>query len=203
VPRSALWSYTHFVHSNEYTPQDAMAVRRAIEDCDLSRAIEIHRQIFPPLKMAFMHDTDEGDLRECLETPLPLFSFCSEAELRELRIRIAWALCLCMNPLEKALTSGMGFEWPHSMSLKATAQNFFKAIATYRNISQWKRSGKVEAVKIISSADGPCQSCKAAAREYTLDELPELPLHACENLHTVGCRCGVVATKIMGLSRRW
>lgn len=177
-------------------------IRRALESGDLRLAIRMHRELFPPRPAAFMHDTDEGDLREYLETPLPVFSFLSAAELRELRLRMALAV-LTQTKIDYALDPGPGFPWPYAMSPKAAAQNFFKSTAIYRNVSGWLKSGLVQTVKILNSADGPCSECKAAAIEYAIRELPRLPLHNCQNLNTVGCRCSVVASKITGLSQKW
>jgi hypothetical protein len=181
----------------KYTPEDALAIRRAIQSGDLHHAIRLHRAIFPPFQMAYMHDTDESDLQEYLQTPLPVFSFCADEELRELRLRMAIAICLRTRP-ESALAPDAAFPWPYPMSLKAAAQNFFQSIAIHRNASAWLKNGHVVTARILNSADGPCSVCSAAAKEYTLRELPQLPLHNCENINTVGCRCSVVATKITG-----
>jgi hypothetical protein len=185
---------------NSYTSEDALAIRRTLESGDLHRAIQVHRMLFPPHPMPYMHELDESDLRDYLETPLPIFSFCSNEELRELRLRMAMAVCL---GIEKAIVPDAQFPWSHPMSAKAVAQNFFKATAIHRNVSTWMKSGLVERVKILNSFDGPCQACLEAAHEYTLSDLPQIPLHNCENINTIGCRCGVVATKITGLSRTW
>lgn len=187
---------------SRYTSAPALLLRRALEDGDLALAIRITRSIFPRGHLAYMHETDEGDLRDYLETPLPVFSFCSEAELRELRLRMAIAICLCIR-IERALEPDDAFPWLYPMSPKAAAQNFVKAIAIHRNVRVWLKNGLVHAAKILNSADGPCTACKAAAREYAIHELPQLPLHNCENLNTVGCRCSLAATKIVGLSQKW
>jgi hypothetical protein len=149
-----------------------------------------------------MHETDEGDLRECLETPLSIFSFCSDEELRELRLCMATAICLRIRPGHALLTDPV-LKWSYPMSHKATAQNFFKAIAIHRNVSAWLKHGLVPKAKILNSADGPCRECASAAREYAIQDLPQLPLHSCENLNTVGCRCSVVASEVKGLSQSW
>ena len=171
-----------------YTAIDACAIRSAIEGGDLRRAIQLHRAIFPSAELKMIRDTDEGDLQECLQTPLPVFSFCSDEELREVRLRMATAICLRISA-ERAFIPDSSLAWPHEMSPEAVAQNFFKAIATFRNVSSWCRSGVVKTVKIINSSDGPCDACLEAAHEYELAQLPGLPLHNCENLNTFGCRC--------------
>lgn len=183
----------------KYTPEDVLAIRRAIQSGDLRRAIQLHRAIFPPSQMAYMHNTDEGDLQECLQTPLPIFSFCADRDLHELRLRMATAICLCIRS-EHALAPDAAFPWTYPMSPKAAAQNFFQSIAIHRNVSQWLKGGNVETARISNSADGPCSVCRAVAQEYTVRELPQLPLHNCENINTVGCRCVVIAKKIKGLS---
>jgi hypothetical protein len=180
----------------------ALDIRHAIESGDLTRAIQIQRLLFPPDPRPLMHETDEGDLREYLETPLPVFCFCSDSDLRELRVRMAVAICL-RTRVERALEPDPSFPWPYRMSPKAAAQNFAKTVAIHRNVSGWLKSGLVQAAKILSSADGPCSACETAAREYAIHDLPQLPLHNCGNLNTVGCRCSVVATKILGLSQKW
>jgi hypothetical protein len=152
--------------------------------------------------MGMMHETDEGDLREYFETPLPIFYFCTKEELRELRLRMATAVLVRIR-IDYALSPDPSFPWPYAMSPKAAAQNFFKSTAIHRNISAWLRSGLVKTVKILNSNDGPCSVCKAAAHEYAVGQLPQLPLHNCENINTVGCRCSVVATNIAGLSEGW
>jgi hypothetical protein len=156
--------------------------------------------LFPLDTKPFIHETDERDLREYLETPLPVFSFCTSAELREVRIRMALAVSLGIY-VDHALHPDPSFPWPYPMSPKATEQNFFQSTAIHRNVSQWLKSGQVQAAKILNSADGPCAPCKEAAREYDIHDLPQRPIHNCENLNLVGCRCGAVATKINGLSQ--
>ena len=180
---------------------NSQSIRDAIESGDLSEAIRLHRVLFPPDPVPLIHETDESDLRECLETPLPIFFFCSADELRELRIRMASAVCL-RTPLDKALSPDAAFPWSYSMSPKAVAQNFFNATATYRNVSAWLKSRIVQAVKIANSNDGPCSICEAAAKEYVIGNVPSLPLHDCENLNSVGCRCGLVTTKLVEPSKK-
>jgi hypothetical protein len=191
------------VAPNRYSPAEALAIRHAVESGDLSSAIQLHRALFPPVNLPFMRNTDESDLRNYLEAPLPIFAFCSETELRELRLRMAVAVCLGNFPIEKAFVPDVSFPWPHLMSPGAVAQNFFKATTIHRSVTDWRNSGCVEAVKILNSSDDPCQSCIEAAVEYSLSDLPLLPLHTCENVDTIGCRCSIVATKITGLSRKW
>jgi hypothetical protein len=172
----------------KYTAEDPQAIRRAIQANDLKGAIRLHSAIFPPTGSRVIHETDEGDLRDCLYTPLPVFSFCSDEELRELRLRMATAICLCIR-VDRAIIPDAALPWPHRMSPKAAAQNFFKAVATHRNVSDWLRKGIVQTAKILNSNDGPCSVCLEAAHEYEILELPSLPLHNCKNLNTIGCRC--------------
>ncbi|MGA3262441.1 MAG: hypothetical protein ABSC47_00165 [Terracidiphilus sp.] len=172
----------------KYTTEDAQAIRRAIQAGDLHRAIQLHRAIFPPADSKVIHETDEGDLQDFLYTPLPVFSFCSDEELRELRLRMATAICLCIRA-DRAIIPDAVLPWPHRMSPKAAAQNFFNAIATHRNVSYWLRKGLVQTAKILNSIDGPCSACLEAAQEYDILQLPSLPLHNCKNLNTIGCRC--------------
>jgi len=187
---------------HDYTKDDALSIRHAIQTGDLALAIQLHRVISPTVQMAHMHETDERDLREFLETPLPIFSFCSDEELRELRLCMATSICLHIRP-ENALLTETSLTWRHPMSHKAAAQNFFKTVAIHRTVSAWLKHGLVRTAKILNSADSPYRECEAAAREYAIQELPQLPLHGCENLNTVGCRCSVVASKINGLSQSW
>jgi len=186
----------------KYEPASATALRRAIEAGDLHGAIQIQRSLFPPSPRSYMHEIDEGDLRDYLETPLPVFSFCSDAELRELRVRMSVAICLRIR-IEHALEPDDSFHWQHPMSPRAAAQNFVKAAATHRNVAQWLKSGLVRRARILNSNDGPCLACRSAAREYAIHDLPQLPIHNCEHLNTVGCRCSVVAAEILGLSQKW
>jgi hypothetical protein len=51
----------------------ASEVRRIIQAGNLAGAIEIHRQLYPPMGKGHLHETDTSDLRECLTTPLPIF----------------------------------------------------------------------------------------------------------------------------------
>lgn len=187
---------------HKFTTEAAQSIRRAIETGELHRAIELHCRIFPPARVTHIHDTDENDLREFLHTPLPIFSFCTDEELRELRLRLATAICLGARP-ESALMPDAGFSWDHPMSLKAAAQNFFNAIGAHRNISGWLKSGLVETARILNSSDGPCSACLQAAHEYELHQLPNLPLHNCENLNTIGCRCVICPSRIKGLTQQW
>jgi hypothetical protein len=172
----------------KYTEEDAKAIRQAIQTGDLSRAIQLHRAVFPPAGSRVIHDTDESDLRDCLLTPLLVFSFCSDEELRELRLRMAVAICLCIRA-DRALIPDASFPWPYPMSPIAAAQNFFKAVATHRNVSYWLEKGLVQTAKILNSNDGPCSICVEAAREYEILKLPSIPVHNCRNLNTIGCRC--------------
>jgi hypothetical protein len=190
------------------TLEDVLAIRSAIESGDLPRAIQLRHAIWPPRaqgqhqRFVFIRDCDESDLYVCLHAPMPLFTFCSDEELRELRLRMATAACVSTRP-ERALIPDSSFPWPHPMSPKAAAQNFYKSTSIHRNVEAWLKSGIVPTVKIANSSDGPCPVCNAAAREYAIRELPQIPLHNCENINTVGCRCSLVATKIIGLSRKW
>jgi hypothetical protein len=70
----------------------ASEIKRILQAGNLAGAIELHRQISPPAGNGLFHETDTSDLREYLSTPLPLFSSCSDAELIELRLRMATAL---------------------------------------------------------------------------------------------------------------
>jgi hypothetical protein len=184
--------------TREYAP----SIRLALESSDLSLAIQLHRELFPPRPAAMMHETDESDLRAYLETPLPIFSFCAGQQLHELRMRMAMAVLLRIRS-DCALNPDPSFPWPYAMSPKAAAQNFFNATAVHRNVSTWLKSGFVLTAKILNSNDGPCAVCKAAAREYAVRQLPQLPLHDCENINTVGCRCSIAAMNIAGLSKVW
>jgi hypothetical protein len=172
-------------------------IKRIIQSGNLADAIECHRQMYPPAGDGHLHETDTRDLRECLSTPLPLFSFCSDAELLELRLRMATALVVG-GRLE--LIPDATFPWEHRMTPKAAAHNFFASITNHRNVSQWRRSNVVLTARIQNSLDGPCSSCKEAAREYALAGLPSVPIHTCENINTVGCRCVAVAMKIRGIN---
>lgn len=178
------------------TPERADEIRSIVKAGDLFRAIRIHRSMFPTSNSPIMHETDVGDLTECLYTPLPIFSFCSDAELRELRLRMA-----------VALVSG-GFElvpddilpWHHPMAPKATVHNFFASLASHRNVSDWRRGGVVLRARIVGSCDGPCSACAAAAQgDYALSDLPSIPIRECKNLNTIGCRCIAVGTKFKGI----
>ena len=180
----------------------ARAIRSALESGDLPLAIRLHRELFPLERLGMIHETDEGDLHDYLETPLPIFYFCTKEELRELRLRMATAVLLGMR-IEDALDPDPGFPWPYAMSPRAAGQNFIKSTAIYRNVSGWLKSGLVQTVKIMNSGDGPCAACKAAAHEYAIHDLPQLPIHNCENINSVGCRCSVGAVKILGLSQKW
>ena len=179
----------------KYTAEDAQAIRHAIQTGDLYRAIQLHRAIFPLSGSKVIRETDESDLRDCLFTPLPVFGFCSEEELRELRLRMATAICLRVRP-ERALIPDAAFPWHHPMSPLAATQNFFKAVATLKNVSYWLEKGLVQTVKILNSNDSPCPVCLEAAHEYEILELPRLPLHNCENLNTIGCRCSASIGKL-------
>jgi hypothetical protein len=191
------------VTPSKYTAQDAAEIRRVIECGDLPRAVRLYQQLFPTFTSAVIRDLDEGDLEDCMLRPIPILSFCSDAELREVRIRMALAMCLQIRA-ERAIIPDETLRWPYAMSPRAVAQNFFNSIATHRNVGQWKKSGFVRTVKISNSSDGPCQVCKAAAgQEYDIRDLPQLPLHNCENLNDVGCRCVLVAAKLIEPSKRW
>jgi hypothetical protein len=176
----------------------ASEIKRIIQAGNLAGAIEFHRQMYPPAGNGYIHETDTRDLRECLATPLPLFSFCSDAELLELRLRMATAL---VEGRRFELIPDATFPWKHRMTPKAAVHNFFASIANHRNVSEWRRGNVVLAVKIKNSMDGPCSSCREAAREYALADLPSVPIHTCENINTVGCRCIAVASKIRGINR--
>jgi hypothetical protein len=173
----------------------ASEVRRIIQAGNLAGAIEIHRQLYPPMGKGHLHETDTSDLRECLTAPLPIFSFCSDGELLELRLRMATELI----GGRFTLTPDVNFPWRHPMTPKATVHNFFASIASFRNVSAWRRNKNVLMARIQNSSCGPCSSCVEAAREYELADLPSIPIHSCENINTVGCRCVAIASKIHGV----
>lgn len=169
--------------------------RRMIENGDFSAAIRLHRRFFPPENIPFMHDTEESDFAECFSTPLPVFSFCTPEELRELRIRYALGF---FRGFDSVIDDG--FPWPYAMTHKAVLQNFYMSIAGYRNLSSWRKTGVVEAVHLLNSNDGPCPVCRAAAAEYAIANAPAIPILSCQNLNAVGCRCILTAAKIKGIN---
>lgn len=186
------------VTMNRFDPALLRRVRNLIESGDLAGAIRVHRFFYPPAGDSYIHETDEGDLLECLTTPLPVFSFCSEEELNELRIRMALALVEGRN---FKLAPDASLPWRHRMRPEAAVHNFFASVACYRNVVQWKRSGVVLRAKILNSGDGGCPACQAIAeQDYELSDLPSIPFHGCENLEAVGCRCIVVASQIRGIN---
>lgn len=180
---------------SKYTDQDSAEIRRTIDYGDLPSAVRLHSQLFPTFKSAIIRDLDESDLEDCMFRPIPILSFCSDPELREVRIRMALAMCLQIRA-ERAIIPDETLRWPYAMSPCAVAQNFIKSIATHRNVSQWKKMGIVLTAKILNSNDGPCRTCREAAREYALNDLPGLPLHNCENLNTIGCRCSATTVRL-------
>lgn len=50
----------------------------------------------------------------------------------------------------------------------------------------------VEKVRILDAGDSSCENCRKLSRkEYSLEEVPELPYEKCT--HEMGCRCRIVA----------
>jgi hypothetical protein len=174
----------------------ASEIKRIIQAGNLPGAIELHRQMYCLASNEYFHETDTSDLRACLTTPLPLFSFCSAAELLELRLRMATALVFGGRV---SLVPDESFPWKHKMTTKAAIHNFFASIANYRTIADWRRSNVVLRAKIRNCMDGPCSSCREAAKEYELADLPSIPIHTCENINTIGCRCVAVASQMRGI----
>lgn len=178
---------------------DSLAKARAlIRIGALREAIKLHRSVFPAYNDPLFPDLSEADLRECLTTPLPVFSFCTDDELRELRQSMALGLIAGNSGTELV----GGASWQHRMSVKAVYQNFWMSVMNYRNISEWRRSGLVVTARIVNSGDGGCPACQELTRrDHLLAEFPGLPFHACENLNTVGCRCVAIAGRIKGITR--
>ena len=172
-----------------------MEIRRVLECGDLPRAVRLHRQLFSTFASAVIRGLDESDLEDCMFRPVPVLAFCSDAEFREIRIRMAAAMCLQVRA-ERAIIPDQTLVWPYPMSPRAVAQNFFNSIMTHRNVTEWKKKGIVLAARILNSSDGPCRTCREAAREYALNDLPGIPLHTCENLNTIGCRCSAVSSRL-------
>jgi hypothetical protein len=90
--------------------------------------------------------------------------------------------------------------WIHAMTAKAASQNFFASIAYHRNVSAWRFSKVVLRARIQNSMDAPCSACRESARDYELADLPSVPIHACRNINTVGCRCVAIASRIKGIN---
>jgi hypothetical protein len=174
----------------------AVTVRELIESGRLDDAIHIYRCIHLPTGNRFIHETSAEDLRECLATPLPVFSFCSADELRELRVRMAMAL---IEGRRLVLEPDARLPWQHRMTPKAAVHNFFASLSAQRNVSSWRNSGVVLRVRIINSGDGGCSVCQKAVGDYALADLPSIPIHNCENLNVFGCRCIAVGSKFKGI----
>jgi hypothetical protein len=172
------------------------SVRELIESGRLDEAINVHRRIHPSTGNKFIHETSADDLRECLVTPLPVFSFCSVYELHEMRIRMAMAL---VEGRSFVLEPDFQFPWRHPMTPEAAVHNFFATLAADRNVSGWRESGVVLRARVINSMDGACSVCRKVVAEYALSDLPSIPVHDCENLNTLGCRCIAVASKFRGI----
>lgn len=73
-----------------------------------------------------------------------------------------------------------------------TAARMLMFFAMHRaNIDDYKKSGVVKYIEILSSED-PCDTCKKLSKKkYRLNDTPELPHEHCT--HEMGCRCDVVA----------
>ena len=181
-----------------FNPEHVSEALKLVRVGALREAVRLHRSIYKQFNDSLFPDLSEADLRECLYTPLPVFSFCTSHELRELRERMAAGLVVRSPAFDK----NSGCTWGHPMSAKAVDQNFWMSVYFHRNYSDWKASGVVLRARIAGSCDGPCEVCKAAAvGDYPLNELPRLPHAGCLNLNTVGCRCCAIATKIKGIDR--
>jgi hypothetical protein len=181
----------------EFSQEQRGWARKLIEAGKFAEAIQLYRQAFPLENRPYMHETDEGDLRECLETPLPVFSFLPEDVLREIRLRAATCY---LTGSKFTLDCDPWFPWNYSMSAEATVQNWWASIANYRNLVSWIQGGVVLRARIKNSCDGGCSAClAAAAQDYSLAELPSLPNLTCENLNTIGCRCIAIASAIKGI----
>lgn len=196
--RLRLCGYAIAVPRNKkFTEEQIAEARRLIEAGKYSEAILLHRSVYPLENTPYMHETNEADLRECLLTPMPVFSFCRPGELREIRMRMAIALVEGRN---FDFEPDQCFPWGHLMLPKAVSQNFWASIANYRNVAEWRQSGAVLRARIQNSCDGACDACQRAAQgDYPLAKLPSLPIHNCKNLLDIGCRCIATATKIKGI----
>jgi hypothetical protein len=129
-------------------------------------------------------------------------AFCDDQRRRELRIVAAMMVALqCTH--DPRWFARPNFEWPYRISLKGAIQNLFKEQAVAGNLMEWRRSGVVGEVRVLHSADGPCDPCRRLSlRAYCLETVPDIPHPLCTNTDD-GCRCGLIASKIRGLSRIW
>lgn len=166
--------------------------RKLLEGGDAAGALRLCHKFHSPNPMPFMHETNVEDLSLALSVSTPALAFCSDEELKELRVIVAMAH-LPMRHVSHGRLAREGFIWDHPMSFDAAIQNLLKAIASQRNILRWRDSGIVKSVKILNSQDGPCKVClEAAAKTYPIGETPELPIVGCTNIRA-GCRCVIVA----------
>lgn len=104
----------------------------------------------------------------------------SFAELQELRVA-AGMVTLGITP-----TSGLSAE------VRRDIGTLVRFASIQRHLDAWRESGVVSGVRILGSADGPCDECKKLHdRVWSLDQVPEVPNPRCTS--SMSCRCATVA----------
>jgi hypothetical protein len=125
-------------------------------------------------------------------------AFCTAREMKQLRVAVALAW-LGVDQRELVNDLSKRLAWPHPMRIGAAVHNLIAGCFAEKNAKRWKTNGLVESVKLLTSADGPCEVCrKAAEREYTASETPITPVPGCTNMED-GCRCVMAPTKMKGI----
>ena len=83
------------------------------------------------------------------------------------------------------------FETGLSLDVDTVARMFSFYASHKATLDQFRKSGVVKHVKILTMHDS-CDACKKMARKkYKLSEMPELPYEHCT--HEMGCRCTEIA----------
>jgi len=133
-----------------------------------------------------------GDVNRVFSVRPRILAGVNEEALEHLRVAAGMAfLGLGDHWLPENATTGIRLSGPSAVSM------IINSVQTMRNVEGWRSSGLVRTVKILCSADGPCEACDGLRnRVWPIDDLPEIPYEHCTS--PGGCRCVCVAHLIEG-----
>jgi hypothetical protein len=146
---------------------------------------------FPEIPM-FQTKPDLADVTSVFSLRPRILAGVNEEALEHLRVAAGMAfLGLGDNWLPENLETGIRLAGPAAVSM------IISRVQSGKNLESWRSSGLVRTVKIICSADGPCEACSGLrSRVWPIEELPEIPYENCSSPE--GCRCACVAHLIEG-----
>ncbi len=114
-----------------------------------------------------------------------ILSKLEDDKLENLRVGAAMMALWGKNDAKKWLPPN--FETGLSIDGNTASRMFFFYALHKASIKQYRESGVVKFVEILSAQDS-CVACKKLSKiKFTFDELPEFPYEKCT--HEMGCRC--------------